>query len=455
MSPKKKTPKKEAEPKKEIFRTLKGMRDLIDEKYYGYQGFFEKAAEVALYYGFKPIETPILEREEIFVRTVGEASDIVEKEMYRLKTVGGDRLVARPEGTAPVVRAYLENGLQAWPQPVMLYYAGPFFRHDRPQRGRYRELRQFGLEILGSDKAINDALTIKLTTTIIEEAGLHNLRVEISSIGDKECRPNFRRELANYYRRHTDKLCADCLRRLRDNPLRLLDCKNEGCQPIKEGAPDPVSFLCEACKRHFKEVLEYLESMNVSYFLNKTLVRGLDYYSRTVFEIFEEAPAGVTSAASSKQESGEEKKTLAPLAIASGGRYDYLARLLGSPRDIPGIGVGIGADRIIESPSYKALAPRLLKKPKIYFIQLGFNAKLRSFEVIEALRKDKIPILHSLSKDSLAVQLATAERLKIPYVIILGQKEVTDGTVIVREMDSHSQKTVRLEDLPDYLKKIK
>ncbi len=431
---------------KEELRSLKGMRDLIGDAFYLYQGFFEKAAEIALYYGFKPIETPILEKQELFDRGVGEGTDIVEKEMYSFKTKGGERLTMRPEGTASVIRAYLEHGMQAQPQPLMFYYFGPFFRHENPQRGRYRQLYQFGLEIIGSPKSINDATIINIFRLILEEAGLENVTIKINSIGDAECRNAYRRELVNYYKKHIRSVCPDCRERLKTNPLRVLDCKNPLCQPIKEHAPESISFLCPPCKAHFKEVLEYLDQMGVTYEIDSNLVRGLDYYSRTVFEIF--CPAAVTV-----DEQGVET-TVPALALGGGGRYDYLAKILGSKKDVPAVGASLGVDRIIESAQYVKHSPRIVKKPKVFFIQLSFDAKLRSFEVIETLRKAKIPMAHSLSKDSLSIQLGMAERLAIPYTLILGQKEALEGTVIVRNMDSRSQDTVKIDKLAEYLKKL-
>lgn len=435
------TPKK-ATP--ESFFSPKGMRDILDPDYYDYQGLFEKAQEVAIYYGFKPIETPILEKSDVFTLGVGEGTDIVDKEMYSLKTKGGEHLSMRPEGTAGIMRAYLEKGMQSLPQPVMLYSYGPYFRHDNPQRGRFREFRQFSLEVLGSPQSIADAIIIRTTVTILNEAGFDNLSVEINSIGDKECRPAYMRELNNYYKKHANDLCANCKERLKTNPLRLLDCKNEDCVIIKEGAPDSVSYLCTDCKHHFKEVLEYLEEMGIPYRINKNLVRGLSYYTKTVFEIMEtEVAEGLPAQA------GET-----PLTIAGGGRYDYLARLLGSKKDVPSVGAGIGVDRIIMSANHKKLAPRILKKPKIYFIQLGFDAKLKSLSIIEILRKARIPIAQSLSKDGLSAQLGTAENMGIPYTIIFGQKEALEGTVIVRNMETRSQESVKIANLADYIKKI-
>ncbi len=431
--------KKPNSNKKEPLTTPKGMRDIMGDEYYKYQGFFERAQEVANYYGFKPIETPILEKEELFMTSVGAGTDIVEKEMYSIKTKGGDPLAMRPEGTAPVMRAYIEHGMHTLPQPVMFYYYGPLFRHDNPQRGRYREFRSFGMEMIGAEKSIADAMIIKTTATILEEAGATNLTIDINSIGDKECRPAYVRELVSYYKKHLNEVCNNCRQRVKENPLRVLDCKDPKCQPIKEQAPDSVSFLCHACKSHFKEVLEYMEEMNIPYRLNKNLVRGLSYYTRTVFEIIE-------------QGLGENEE---PLTIAAGGRYDYLAKQLGNKRDVAAVGVGIGVDRVVLSPWYGDLAPRIIKRPKIYFIQLGFDAKLKSLNIIEILRKAKIPIAQSLSKDSLGSQLAIAEKLGVPYALIFGQKESLENSVIVRNMSNRSQETVKMDKLLDYLKKIK
>ncbi len=374
--------KKTSKNKSQEILSPKGMRDLMNEEYYSFQGFFEKAQEVAVYYGFKPIETPMLENEEIFTTTIGEGTDIVDKEMYTLKTKGGDHLALRPEHTAPLMRAYIEHGMQTLPQPVMLYQHGPVFRHDKPQRGRYRQFWQFDLDSLGNEKSIMDALVIKTGMTILEEAGAKNLSIEINSLGDKECRNGYLRELTNYYKKHASDLAPIDRERLKVNPLRILDSKEEKTKEINENAPDSISFLCLSCKKHFKEVLEYLEEMNIQYNINKNLVRGLSYYTRTVFEIY----------TPSDEENG------IPVQVASGGRYDYLARQIGGKKDVPAVGFSIGVDRIVESKWYKKLSPRILKKPKIYFIQLGSEAKLKSLNIIEILRKAHIPILNHFPK---------------------------------------------------------
>lgn len=471
-------PKSENKERKEIPTALKGMRDIIGDEAHRYQGFFEKAAEVALYYGFQPIEVPMLEREEVFLSTNGEDTDLVDKEMYTLKTKSGDKLALRPEGTAPVMRAYLEHGMQTMPQPLKLYYYGSFFRHDNPQRGRYREFKQFGMEMIGTSKSVSDAMIIFLTAMILKEVGLENIIIDVNSIGDKESRVPYLRELTSYYRKHINHLCANCKQRIKTSPLRLLDCKSPECQPFKEKAPQSIAHLSPAAKAHFKEVLEYLDALKLTYRINTNLVRGLDYYTHTVFEITEiptevvaakaEVPEEVSEETTTPEEGegGEksEKKEVkekpletpsAPLSIAGGGRYDYLAKRLGSKKDIPAVGASIGVDRVLMSPHYKAVTPRIVKKPKIYFIQLGFEAKLKSLEIIEVLRNARIPVAHALNKDSLSMQLGIAEKLQIPYAIIFGQKEALEGTVIVRDMLTRSQETVKLAALAEYIKKVK
>lgn len=423
---------------KDPFQSIKGMRDILDEQYYHFQGFFEKAQEIAIYYGFKPIETPMVESEGVFTSSIGEGTDIIDKEMYTLKTKGGDHLALRPEHTAGLMRSYIENGMQSLPQPLLFYSYGPSFRHDNPQKGRYRQFYQFDIDALGSEKSILDALVIKTTITTLEEAGAKNLTVDINSIGDKECRASYIKELVSYYKKNISALPAIDRERLKTNPLRILDSKEEKTIEINQNAPDTLSHLCPDCKKHFKEVLEYLEKMEIPYNINKCLVRGLSYYTRTVIEIMV-----------------EDEETGKSITIAGGGRYDYLGKQLGSKKDIPAVGIAIGVDRVVESPWFNKLCPRILKKPKIYFIQLGFDAKLKSLNVIEILRKGKVPIAQSISKDNLGAQLAVAEKLGMRYSIIFGQKEAIENSVIFRDMSNRSQDTVKLPNLLEYIKNLK
>lgn len=423
---------------KEALASLKGMRDIVDDQYYQFQGFFEKAQEIAVYYGFKPIDTPILEHEAVFTSSIGEGTDIVDKEMYTLKTKGGDHLAMRPEHTAGLMRSYIEHGMQSLPQPLLFYSYGPTFRHDNPQKGRYRQFYQFDVDVLGSEKSILDALVIKTAWTILEEAGAKNLSVDINSIGDKECRNGYIRELVSFYKKNINFLPAIDKERLKTNPLRILDSKEERTIELNQNAPESISHLCPECKKHFKEVLEYLDKMEIPYTINKCLVRGLSYYTRTVVEIMI-----------------EDEETGKKITIAGGGRYDYLGKQLGAKKDIPSVGIAIGVDRVVEAPWFAKLSPRIIKKPKIYFIQLGFDAKLKSLNVIEILRKGKVPIAQSISKDNLGAQLAVAEKLGMHYAIIFGQKEAMENSVIFRDMTNRSQDTVKLENLLEYIKNLK
>lgn len=424
-----------------LLQAPKGMHDILPENYIFYQAIFDKAEEIATHYGFQFIQTPHLEKTDLFTASVGASTDIVEKQMYTLKTRGGDKLALRPEGTAPIMRSYIEHGMHTRPQPVMLWYKGSFFRHENPQKGRFREFQQFGLEIIGEQKPIAEAIIARVLTLILEELGIGPVIVHINSLGDKECRSLYRKDLINYYRKKAKGICKDCLRRLKENPLRLLDCKEQNCCEIKQGAPQMIDYLCTPCKEHFKEVLESFDSNEIPYFLDNHLVRGLDYYSRTVFEIFEDK--GPTFA------EGEGRSLD---ALASGGRYDYLAKTLGK-KDIPSAGGAIGVERVVQLMMEKKITPKQKKIPKIFFIHLGAVAKYKSLKIIEMLRKAHLGVSHSISKDSLRGQLKLASKLNMSYALILGQKEALENTIIIRNMDSDNQEITPIEKLIEILKK--
>jgi len=408
------------------------MHDILSDEYIFYQNIYDKAEEIASYYGFQPIQTPLLEKTDLFTASIGPSTDIIEKQMYTLKTRGGDRLALRPEGTAPVIRSYLEHGMYNLPQPVMLWYKGSFFRHENPQKGRYREFEQFGLEIINEIKPVADAIIIQVLKLILEELGVGPVIIHINSIGDKECRSNYRKELVNYYRKKGKNLCKDCQRRLKTNPLRLLDCKEQKCLEFKKEAPQIIDYLCASCKQHLKEVLEFLDSREIPYFLNTYLVRGLDYYTRTVFEIFED----------------REETTV---ALAAGGRYDYLAKTL-SKKDFPATGGAIGVDRIMELMKEKKIAAKHKRPAKVFLVQLGTAAKYKSLEIIEMFRKAHLPLIQSISKDSLRGQLKLASKLNVPYALILGQKEALENSIIVRDMESGTQESVAIEKVAEVIK---
>ena len=409
----------------------RGMRDILPEDAPPRDKIVEVSRSIAEFYDFSEISTPILEKANLFERGVGEKTDIVDKEMYTLRTKGGDKLALRPEGTAPVVRAYLQHGMRKLPQPQKFYYFGPFFRHERPQAGRYRQLWQVGLEIVGGDSdPIYDAQIIVMFYRILEELKTGTLMTNINSIGCRICRPGYRTKLVNYYK--GKDVCNDCQKRIKENPLRLLDCKKEQCQPFKAEAPSILDSLCSLCRTHFKQVLEYLEELSIPYFLNPTLVRGLDYYNRTVFEIFPE-------------EDG--------LAIVAGGRYDYLAEMLGG-RATPAGGAAMGVDRVADL--IKEKNPKLFTskvKKKIFLVHIGDLAKKKSLPLMEEFRKANIHIRTSFNKNSLSYQLESANKFNSDIALILGQKEVYEESIIIRNMETGVQETVPFVKVVDEVKK--
>jgi histidyl-tRNA synthetase len=418
------------------FQNPKGMHDILREDWRYFQKILDTAEEFANFYGFGRIETPILEETELFTRGIGLATDIVQKEMFSLKTKGGDHLSLRPEGTAPVVRAYIQHGMKNLLQPVKLWYFGPFFRYEHPQAGRLRQFWQFGFEVLGEGDSVIDAQIILIFYNILRELGFKNLILKINSIGDNFCRPYYKKTLISYFRSRTPALCSDCKRRLKENPLRILDCKQEKCRQIISQAPQILNYLCENCKNHLKKVLEFLEELGLAYNLDPYLVRGLDYYTKTVFEIFEESEKG--------KELG---------ALTGGGRYDILSKFLGGG-EIPAVGGAGGIERIVELMKEKGIRPPKERKAKIFLAQIGDLAKRKSLKLADEFRKEKIPLFESLGKDSLKSQLKLADKLKSKYVLILGQKEALEEEILLRNMESGKQKKIKLKNLIKEVKKI-
>ncbi len=421
--------------RKPKFQTPTGMHDILPKDQAYFRKIYNVVENIANFYGFGKIDTPILEQSELFSKGVGLDTDIVQKEMFNLKTRGGDHLSLRPEGTAPVVRAYIQKGMINLPQPVKLWYFGPFFRYEKPQAGRFRQFWQFGLEILGEKGPVIDAQIIQIFYNILKDLRLKNLLVEINSIGDSQCRPYYKKLLKNYLRSRERLLCANCQRRLKTNPLRILDCKQERCQSIISQAPESIDNLCDTCHEHFKEVLEFLDEAEISYRLNPYLVRGLDYYTKTVFEIVEDSAEG---------------KALG--ALIGGGRYDNLSKILGR-RDIPGTGGAAGIERIITSMKEIGGIVSRVTPPKIFLSQVGKLAKRKSLKLCEEFRKAKILITESFGRDSLRAQLARANKLGVLYTLILGHKEAIDGTIIVRNMKTGKQKTVKMDKVVKEMKK--
>jgi histidyl-tRNA synthetase len=384
----------------------------------------------------KELKLQVLEDTELFTRGIGLATDIVQKEMFNLRTKGGDKLALRPEGTAPVVRAYIQHGMHNLPQPVKLWYFSQFFRYERPQAGRFRQFWQFGFEILGEGNPALDAQIILIFFNILKELGFEKLTVKINSIGDSFCRPYYKKVLVSYLKHRAYALCPDCKRRLKENPLRVLDCKQDKCRQIVSQAPQILNHLCENCKNHLKSVLEFLDELSLPYNLDPYLVRGLDYYTRTVFEIFEESEKG---------------KAIG--ALAGGGRYDNLAKILGGG-EVPAVGGAAGIERIVELMKEKQVKLPKEKKPKIFLAQIGELAKRKSLKIIEEFRKEKIPIYESIGKDSLKSQMKLADKLGVKYVLIFGQQEALNNEILLRNMETGKQKKLKLKNLIKEVKKI-
>jgi histidyl-tRNA synthetase len=426
------------------------MHDILDEDYKYYEKIIDTVKSIASFYNFKRIETPILEQTDVFSKGIGLATDVVQKEMYSLRTKGGTHLTLRPEGTTPIIRAYLENGMHTWPRPVKLWHFGQYFRHEKPQAGRLRQFYQFGLEAIGEISPVMDAEIVQIYFAILRGLKIKNVTVDVNSIGASCCRPDYKKLLSSYFKSRINSLCARCKKRLKENPLRILDCKEERCHRIIFGAPQTVDHLCQDCRTHLKEFLEFMDELEVPYNLNPYLVRGLDYYTKTVFEFF---------VPSEKKEDGLiEKNTQTPesntkLALGGGGRYDGLVKLLGG-KDTPAVGVAGGVERIINIMKRDGTNLKEKAKPKVFLVQLGKLSKRKSLKLMEDFRKANIPILESIGRDSLRAQLNISDRVGAKYSLILGQKESLEGTIIIRYMDSGRQKSVKLENIVKEIKKL-
>lgn len=425
------------------FQSPRGMKDILPVNYGYYDFILHQAQKILSFYGFQRIETPILEKAELYQKGVGAHTDIVEREMYILKTKEkGELLALRPEYTAGVVRAYIENGMTNWKQPVKLYSFGPIFRHEKPQQGRYRQFYQLNIEDIGSQDALTDAEIILITKELLKSWGFKSssLSLRLNSIGCPTCRKEYLKILKRYYRHHSSELSALDKKRLLTNPLRILDSKDASAQALKEDAPSILDYLCSDCKNHFKKLLELLDVLNISYTLDKTLVRGLDYYSRTVFEFSFHDDADET----------KNKKT-EPLAVAGGGRYDYLVERLGGT-STPAIGVAFGVERIVDHLK-KIDKDIKISLPEAFLVQIGDTAQKRALSLLEEFRKKGVKIAESLGKSSLRAQLKDADRLKVRYTLILGQKEVLDGMIILRDMKSGIQELLPLTNIVELIKK--
>jgi len=435
--------------KRKKIQSPSGMHDVLPKEQRYFKEVHKAVRSLANYYRFGKIDTPIVEDAELFDKGVGESTEIIQKQMYVLKTRGGDSLALRPEGTAPIVRSYIQHGMKTLPQPVKLWYFAPFFRHERPQAGRYRQFWQTGLEVLGDENPVIDAQVIQISYEILKKLKFNNLVIEVNSIGCSQCRPYYKKLLKNYLRPYRSSLCKDCQNRFKDNPLRILDCKEEKCREIVKSAPQIIDHLCKDCHGHFKEVLEFLDELELPYHLNSYLVRGLDYYTKTVFEIVPGNEEGLPLSEDS------EKDSPAPLAknsLGGGGRYDGLAKILGG-EDLPAFGVAFGVERIIELMKDRDIKPYKSKKPKVFLAQLGKKAKIESLKLMEKFRKSRVSVITAFDKDSLKSQLKVADRWGVKYSLILGQKEVIDKEILIRNMKTGKQTAVDIDKVVKEIKK--
>lgn len=395
------------------------MRDILPEE----QSYFSLLSRVfesaCAQSGFQKIYTPTIEPSALFERTIGKSTDIVEKELYTLKSRSGKSLALRPEGTASIVRAYIENGMISLPQPVKLFYQLPMFRYDRPQAGRYREHWQFGVEAIGDSSPLIDVTVIALAVRVLQQAGLSGISLQINSIGCPECRPKYKKALIKYLKDKEKSLCSDCKKRLKNNPLRVLDCKNKSCHEVALDSPQTVNNLCNVCHKHLKVILEHLDEIEILYEINPRLVRGLDYYVQTVFEIWKEGDDGHGS-------------------LGGGGRYDGLAEAVGG-RKAPGVGFGLGADRVVSLMRDQDISVPSGPLVDVFVIQLGKEAVKKCFKLIHELQNIGVSAEGLLDKPSMSSQLKMANKLNVPFCLIIGQKEAFDDTVILKDMASGCQ----------------
>lgn len=434
----KSTKKKEGTATPPVFplQQPRGTQDILpsEQKYWEY--VVETAKTLFKGWHFQRIDTPLFEETVLFTRGVGEGTDIVEKELFEIKAKGaGAAYALRPEGTASVVRAYIQHGMRSWPQPVKLFYIGSFFRYDRPQKGRYRQLHQFGAEVIGSASPVTDVELIYINHALFDQLGLEDYVVHVNSLGEKAERTAYLKLLKDHYRRNKSKLCRDCRERITINPLRVLDCKEEKCQPVIATAPRMIDHLSEASQQHFNFVVKSLEELHIPYMVDPRLVRGLDYYSHTVWEFVPKAD-------------GEGSQS----SLSGGGRYNDLVKQLGG-KATPAVGFSAGIERIIARLQEEGVELTVTDAPQIFVAQLGNRAKKEALKILRLLQEAHIPFAESIDRDGMQPQLRVADRLGVKWALILGQKEVLDKTVIFRNMESGMQEVVPQEAMIDELKK--
>ena len=410
-------------------KAIRGFNDILPEEIGKWQFVAKTAREVFEGFGFSEIRIPIMERTELFSRGIGEATDIVEKEMYTFTDRSGNSLTLRPEATASMARAYLEHQLHTFDPVAKLYCIGPMFRYERPQKGRYRQFYQIDAEVFGVDNPMVDAEVIVMLIHFLERVGLEKLELQINSLGCRKCRPRYREELKSFLTKKSFQLCEDCRRRLETNPLRIFDCKVETCQKAIADAPKVLDFIDEECENHFDKVKEYLETAGLTFILNPRMVRGLDYYTRTAFEVV-------------SYQLGSQN------AVTGGGRYDNLFMEIGD-LDVPGIGFAIGMERLI------SLLPKdkeFIQYPHLFVATLGEKTSKEAYQLVNQLHLEGIRAELDYERKTLKSQMRRADKLKARYVLILGEEELKKGRAVLRNMETKSQEEIPMQGIVDTLK---
>jgi histidyl-tRNA synthetase len=415
-----------------VFQLPRGTQDILPEDAVVWRHVERRAEAIARRFGHSEIRTPTFEETALFERGVGAGTDVVEKEIYRLaQKESGPDLALRPEATASTMRAYLQHGMASRPQPVKLYSVLTVFRYDRPQAGRYREFRQFNVEAIGDDDPMVDAEVIGVLWRFLEDLGLRDLTIQLNSIGDPVCRPGYIEALVAYYEPHEAELCGDCKRRLRTAPLRLLDCKKPSCQPLANNAPRTIDHLCSDCEAHFNSLQGYLEAMGLPYELTPRLVRGLDYYTRTVFEV---VPPTLGSQAT----------------IGGGGRYDGLAEIIGG-KHTPAVGFAAGMDRIILNMREQGCPLPTGDGPDIFFAPLSGDAKLVAARLADEARRDGLDVVVGTGDRSMRARMRQAGASGARLAVLIGDDELRDQRATVKNLAGGDQETVPFGELTRYL----
>lgn len=414
-----------------MFKALKAMQDILPADRPYWRHVTEQMYAVAALFGFQQLDTPILEELGLFVRSVGQGTDIVDKEMYAFTDKDGKEVALRPEFTAGVMRAYIEHGMHTLPQPVKLFSIGPIFRHEKPQAGRFRQHTQFNCEAIGEIDPAVDVEVMSVAWTLLSRLGYRGLNFQLNSTGCPKCRPAYRAKLVEFFRGHEAELNEIDRRRLDINPLRLLDSKEENIQPLLNSAPHSADYLCDECADHLARLRRYLEALKMPYSINFRLVRGLDYYTKTVFEVWAQ---GIGAQA----------------AVCGGGRYDGLIEELGGP-PTPGIGFGMGIERVIMSLRQQGIEPPALPMPRVQVSPLGEAAKVPALTLVADLRSAGVGALLAFGGRGLKSQLKSADRAGVAYTLILGDEELASGSVLMRDMAGGEQTSVAQTEVVNWL----